>query len=189
MSANQIGLEIESPCPIAPVQGSAPKAHRRAKEAKSNVSQPKRIVKYGVTLVKEGYAVYQNVFGVNFKSPDEVAEFIIGGMKLNLTPTEEFWIICLDTKNQVIGLHMVSRGNLNSSVVHPRETFVRAILNNAASIILCHNHPSGDPTPSQADIDITRRLAEAGELLGIAVLDHIIIGDGNYVSLKEKMLL
>lgn len=189
MLATQLSLEIENPCPIAPVQGSAPKAHRRAKEAKSNVSQPKRIVKYGVTLVKEGYAEYQNVFGVNFKSPDEVAEFIIGGMKLNLTPTEEFWIICLDTKNQVIGLHMVSRGDLNSSVVHPRETFVRAILNNAASIILCHNHPSGNPTPSQADIDITRRLAEAGELLGIAVLDHIIIGDGNYVSLKEKMLL
>lgn len=84
---------------------------------------------------------------------------------------------------------MVSKGNLNSSIVHPREIFKRAVLNNAASIICMHNHPSGDPTPSQNDIDITKRIDEAGELMGIPLLDHVIIGDGTYISLKEKMLI
>lgn len=74
-------------------------------------------------------------------------------------------------------------------MVHPREVFKRALLNNASSIALMHNHPSGNPQPSQADMDVTRRLVEAGELLCIKVLDHLIVGDGTYVSLKEKMLL
>ena len=81
-------------------------------------------------------------------------------------------------------------GSLNVSVVHPREVFKRAILQNANSIILMHNHPSGDPTPSKEDIDMTDRLIEAGELLGIRVLDHIVIGDeNNYISLKQENLL
>lgn len=102
---------------------------------------------------------------------------------------EEFWILCMDTKMKPCGLHMVSKGNLNSSIVHPREVFKRAVLNNAASIICMHNHPSGDHTPSQNDLDITKRIYEAGELMGIPLLDHVIIGNGTYISLKEKMLI
>ena len=80
----------------------------------------------------------------------------------------------------------MSTGSLNSSIVHPREIFKRAVLQNAASIIICHNHPSGDPTPSQEDINTTKRIYDAGKILGIELLDHVIIGDNKYTSLKEK---
>jgi DNA repair protein RadC len=83
----------------------------------------------------------------------------------------------------------VSIGNLNSSVVHPREVFNEAIICHSASIIVCHNHPSGDPSPSNEDINITQRLKECGKLLGIELIDHIIIGDGIYVSFKEKTII
>ena len=102
---------------------------------------------------------------------------------------EYFKVLLLNTKNEIIMIENISIGNLNSSVVHPREVFCTAIKKSACSMIAVHNHPSGNPMPSQTDIDITRRLVEAGELLGIKVLDHLIIGDGIYVSLKEKMLL
>ena len=93
---------------------------------------------------------------------------------------EYFLALHLDGKNRVICVDMVSSGSLNQSIVHPRETFKTALLSSAAAIILMHNHPTGDPTPSQEDIQITRRLIEAGELLGIKVLDHIIVGDHHY---------
>ena len=99
---------------------------------------------------------------------------------------EQFRILLLNTKNVIIACEEVSRGSLNSSIVHPREVFNRAIKRSAAAIILIHNHPSGDPTPSQEDINITRRLVEVGRLVGIEVLDHLIIGDGVFTSLKEK---
>lgn len=98
---------------------------------------------------------------------------------------ENFVVLLLDTKNKVIGLNTVSVGTLNSALVHPREVFKPAILSNAASVILGHNHPSGDTTPSKQDIEITHNLVKAGDLLNIAVLDHVIIGDG-YTSLKAK---
>ncbi|NLL69779.1 MAG: hypothetical protein GX238_01465, partial [Epulopiscium sp.] len=82
----------------------------------------------------------------------------------------------------------VTIGSINSSIVHPREVFKEAIQRSAAHIILLHNHPSGDPSPSREDVQVTKRIIEAGELLGIPVLDHIIIGNGNYISLKEKDL-
>jgi len=93
---------------------------------------------------------------------------------------EYFLALHLDGKNRVICVDMISSGSLNQSIVHPRETFKTALLSSAAAIILMHNHPTGDPTPSQEDIQITRRLIEAGELLGIKVLDHIIVGDHHY---------
>ena len=99
---------------------------------------------------------------------------------------EEFLVLLLDGKNKLLGFHVVSVGTLTSSLTHPREIFKAAILANAAAILLLHNHPSGDPAPSAEDISITRRLKEAGELLGIQVLDHIIIGDGRYVSFIES---
>lgn len=98
---------------------------------------------------------------------------------------EDFLAILLDAKNRVIKEVDISSGTLTSSQVHPRELFNPAIRESAASMILIHNHPSGDPTPSREDIELTKRLREAGELLGIKVLDHVIIGDGHHVSLAE----
>jgi DNA repair protein RadC len=99
-------------------------------------------------------------------------------------PTEVFALLCLSTKHRVIAYHEVSRGTLDATLVHPREVFKAAILANAAGVVVAHVHPSGDPTPSQDDIALTRRLAAAGTLLGIEVLDHIVVGDGRYVSLR-----
>lgn len=102
---------------------------------------------------------------------------------------ECFLIALLDTRNKVLGLHIVSIGSLNASLVHPREVMKPAILANASAMLLAHNHPSGDPDPSQEDLAITSRLKQAGELLGIPVLDHLVIGDGRFVSLKERGVL
>lgn len=99
---------------------------------------------------------------------------------------EVFFVMCLNTKNKIVAVHRCHVGAINSSVVHPREVFKAAILNNSASIVVSHQHPSGDPTPSQEDIHVTRRLAESGKMLGIEVLDSIVAGDDTFVSLKEK---
>jgi DNA repair protein RadC len=99
---------------------------------------------------------------------------------------EHLRVIMLNTKNCVISTEDVSVGSLNASIVHPREVFCEAIRKHAASIIICHNHPSGDPTPSNEDISITKRLKECGKIIGIELLDHLIIGDGIFISLKDK---
>lgn len=101
---------------------------------------------------------------------------------------ENFIVMCLDTKNQITAIHTISTGTLNSSLVHPREVFKLAIIKNSASIILAHNHPSGNTRPSKQDIEITKRLIESGNILGIEILDHIIIGE-YYTSLKEEGLI
>jgi DNA repair protein RadC len=93
--------------------------------------------------------------------------------------------IFLDTRNQVICVRTLTKGTLSGSPAHPREVFREAITQGSASLILCHNHPSGDPTPSQDDITLTERLVKVGEIMGVPILDHIIIGNGRYVSLKE----
>lgn len=98
---------------------------------------------------------------------------------------EEFHVICLDTKNQVIDAHQVSIGTLDASLVHPREVFRPAIKDSASSIILMHNHPSGDPTPSKEDLAVTTRLEQCGETLGIDVLDHIVLGAFRSISIRE----
>ncbi|MEW6173642.1 MAG: DNA repair protein RadC [Bacillota bacterium] len=102
---------------------------------------------------------------------------------------EEFRVILLDTKNHVIQIETVAVGTLNSTGVQPREVFKNAIRRSAAAIILAHNHPSGDPTPSREDVALTQRLIQAGELVGIEILDHIIIGDNRYISLKAEKLI
>jgi DNA repair protein RadC len=102
---------------------------------------------------------------------------------------EHFKVLYLDRKGGLIVKEDVSVGGLHSSIVHPREVFKTAVKRSAASIILAHNHPSGDPTPSREDVDITRRLIEAGKLMGIEVLDHVVIGENTYCSLKEKGLI
>ena len=103
---------------------------------------------------------------------------------------EVFGILVVDTRNRVTAMHIVSIGSLNRSLVHPREVFKAAILSSAAAVIAFHNHPSGDPSPSREDIALTKRLVDAGELLGIQVLDHLVLGDeGAFVSFKERNLL
>lgn len=119
--------------------------------------------------------------------PKDAAEYIMNDMRY--LKQEHLKVIMLNTKNIVITVKDVSVGTLNSSIVHPREVFCEAIKKNSASIIICHNHPSGDPAPSSEDINLTNRIKECGKLLGIELLDHIIIGDGIYVSLKEKGIL
>jgi DNA repair protein RadC len=101
---------------------------------------------------------------------------------------EYFLALHLDGKNRIICVDMISSGSLNQSIVHPRETFKTALLSSAAAIILMHNHPTGDPTPSPEDIEVTKRLKEAGDILGIRILDHMIIGS-TYYSFTERGLL
>lgn len=98
---------------------------------------------------------------------------------------EVMMALMLDTKHRIAGAHIISVGTLNASPVHPREVFKAAVAMNAAAIILAHNHPSGDPTPSRQDREVTQRIKDAGEILGIELLDHIIIGDGRWTSLKQ----
>ena len=120
------------------------------------------------------------------KSPCDIVRLAREVLEMHEMAEENFVIVCLNTKNKIAGVHTVSIGSLNASIVHPREVFKAALLNNANGIICLHNHPSGDPEPSRDDIEITHRLANAGNILGIKVLDHVIIGDDRYVSLKEQ---
>jgi DNA repair protein RadC len=121
------------------------------------------------------------------RSPGDAAAIVMP--QLRYESKEHFMALLLSTKNHVLAVPVISIGSLNASIVHPRELFREAISHSAASTILVHNHPSGDPTPSPEDISLTRRLVEAGQLLDISVLDHLIIGDGKYVSMKEKGII
>ena len=120
------------------------------------------------------------------RSPEEVAAEVRSQLKGK--KKEHFVVLCLDTRNGLINHKLVSVGSLDTSIVHPREVFNEAITSRAASVIFAHNHPSGDPEPSKEDVELTRRLAKAGEIMGIDVLDHIIICDTSYVSLKARNL-
>jgi len=106
--------------------------------------------------------------------------------KLKEETKESFYITMLDTKNKVIGVEKISLGILDASIIHPREIFRPAIKNSCSRIILIHNHPSGDPSPSEEDLEITQKLIKVGDLIGIEVLDHVIIGDGHWWSWKER---
>ena len=121
------------------------------------------------------------------RSPEDAAGLVMEEMRH--LDREHFRAILLNTKNQVITVDNVSVGTLNSSTVHPRELFRNAIKRSAAALILLHNHPSGDPAPSREDIDITGRLVQAGKIVGIEVLDHVIIGDNKFTSLKAEGLI
>jgi DNA repair protein RadC len=123
---------------------------------------------------------------IAIKSPEDVVKAVKN--KLKGKKREHFLALSLDTRNHLINIHMISIGSLDSSVVHPREVFKEAISSSAASVIFVHNHPSGDPTPSEDDIKLTRRLFEVGEITGIEVLDHIVICDKAYLSMKSKGL-
>lgn len=145
----------------------------------------KRVDIVSIKMVKEKSIKYEKR---KITSPSD-AEILCRNF-LDDSDREKLIAISLDTKNQPTNINVVSIGSLNSSIVHPREVFKLAILSNANSIIISHNHPSGDPTPSREDINITKRLKECGELIGINLIDHIIIGDeGSFTSLKEKGII
>lgn len=120
-------------------------------------------------------------------SSKDVAELLMGEMAY--LKKEHFMVLILDTKNRILKKETVSVGTVNASLVHPREVFTQAIRLQATSVIVAHNHPSGDPFPSYEDRQVTTRLCEAGQILGIDVLDHLILGDHCYFSFKEKGLI
>ena len=139
------------------------------------------VQKYRLELVKESKGTYDTKVSV----PSDVVDVLNNVFKLNMQCEEVFVILCMDTKNKIVGAFEVSRGTINSSIVHPREVFKRAMMCNAASIIAGHNHPSGIVTPSEEDKNITKRLVEAGVMLGMPVIDHLIVGEDSYYSFKE----
>jgi DNA repair protein RadC len=141
-------------------------------------------IRYAVRKDHDGQPV---VVGRALGRPSEAAAALMA--LLQDEPAEVFAILCLTTKHRVIAYHEVARGRLDSVLVSPRDVFKAALLANAAAIVAGHNHPSGDPTPSPEDLDVTRRIAAAGDVLGIPVLDHIIVGDGRYYSFKEVCCL
>mgnify|MGYP000896133281 FL=1 len=124
---------------------------------------------------------------ITIKSPVEVSTLLMEEMRH--LKKEVFKVILLNTKNRMIKQMNVSVGSLNYSIVHPREVFSEAIKVGCSGMLLAHNHPSGDPEPSREDIETTRRLVNAGNILGIKVLDHVVIGDGKYISFKEQGLI
>lgn len=121
------------------------------------------------------------------RGPDDVVALL--GRKLRTESREHFLVLLLNARHECTAVETVSIGSLNASIVHPREVFRPAVLAAAASIIVGHNHPSGDPEPSEEDVNITRRLVQVGELLGIALLDHVIVGSRGVVSLRERGLV
>ena len=151
----------------------------------SNKNARKLVEIVSIKMVREG-SVFYDIRKIS--SPTDAVQ--LGLRFLSECDREKLIVACLDTKNQINSVSTVSVGSLNSSVVHPREVFKTAILSNAASIILFHNHPSQNVQPSQEDISITKRLVECGKIIGIDVLDHLILAsDGSYTSLKDKGLM
>ncbi|MBG9545519.1 DNA repair protein RadC [Cytobacillus firmus] len=145
-------------------------------------NQPaKRINIVSLKLVRESSILYKKR---RISSPEDayklLKEFLVESDR------ERFVVVCLDTKNQPTAINICHVGSLNASIVHPREVMKAAILSNAASVIVGHNHPSQDPTPSTEDIEVTKRLVEAGKIIGIEVIDHLVVCEEKYVSLKEK---
>lgn len=147
----------------------------KAVQLKAGIELGQRLVK---TRLPEAHII---------RSPKDAADYLME--ELRYLQKEHFVCLFLNTKNHIIAQETLSIGSLNASIVHPREIFRAAIKCSSASLVCAHNHPSGDPTPSPEDIRLTRRLCEAGEIVGIDILDHIVIGDGEYVSLKEQGLM
>lgn len=152
-----------------------------------------RIIKYKTRLTNDGKAVLEKELNVNYpeldrkmNSPEKVVSLARGFLRIHEESEEYLYMICMDTKLHMTSVFELSHGNVNSSVVGIREMFQKALLANAVNIIVMHNHPSGDPTPSREDIEVTKRMKEAGRIVGVDVLDHIIIGRPGYCSIKEK---
>lgn len=154
-------------------------------------SKPRTIKFKQIKAVYETFTIREDIShylktGTRYTAPSQVYETFSFLMK---ETKEIFLTLHLDGKNRIVCIDLVSIGSLNQSIVHPREVFKTALLSNAAAVLCVHQHPSGDPTPSSEDINITRRLKEAGEIMGIRLLDHIVIGDEDYISFVERGLL
>lgn len=151
----------------------------------SNQSNKRTLMRtYRVELIKETSKLYDLPSKGIIRSPHDAYDIFKKVLNYERMSREHLMLATLNTKNKVTGLHIVHVGTLNSSVVHPRDVFQHALLDNASSIILAHNHPSGDTTPSQEDVQVTKRMEEVANILGIKLLDHIILGDG-HTSLRE----
>lgn len=137
-----------------------------------------------IVLVKEKVERYE--LPKKIGCPEDVYRAITVITSVEEEAQEVFGVLILNTKLKIVAVHEISRGTLNSFMIHPREVFKPAVLHNAAAIVCFHNHPSGDPEPSKEDIEITKRLIEAGKTMKIEILDHIIVGDDRYTSLKER---
>lgn len=124
---------------------------------------------------------------IHVESPEDIASVFMEEMRY--LKKESFKVLLLNTKNEILSVEDISTGNINSSIVDPREVFNPAVRKSAACVVLIHNHPSGNPDPSDADVKVTERLKKAGELLDIKVIDHIVIGDGKFESLKRRRLI
>lgn len=142
-----------------------------------------RIPVYGVRLVRER----THEAPACIRGPSDCHTLLAS--YLDGADREHFVVVLLDTQHQVRGIHTATVGIIDAAVIHPREVFKPAILCSAAAIILGHNHPSGDPTPSPEDREVTRQIVEAGRIIGIPVLDHVVIGEGRYCSFVEAGLL
>lgn len=142
-------------------------------------------IKAAFELSKRAFSVDQDTLPA-VKTPKDVADTVVD---VRRKKKEHFVVLYLNARNQLIHKETVSVGTLNANIVHPREIFQPAVVNSAASIILVHNHPSGDTAPSNDDIQLTQRMVRAGEMMGIDVLDHVIVSERGYLSLKEKRLI
>ncbi|MEG0772343.1 DNA repair protein RadC [Clostridium sp.] len=185
-SENILNLSNRILCQCGGINGLLSSGFETLQELKG-IGEAKATQLMALSELSKRFKSFRSGEEIKITEPQNVAEYIMEDMRH--LKKEYLKIIMLNTKNIVIKVTDVSMGSLNSSIVHPREVFVEAIKCSSASIIICHNHPSGDPTPSKEDINITSRLKECGKLLGIEVLDHIIIGNGTYTSLKEKGFL
>lgn len=152
-----------------------------------------RVTKYRTKLSNDGKAVLEKELSVNYPEidrfmncPEKIVELARGYLRIHENTEEYLYMLCMNTKLRLIGVFELSHGNVNSSVFSVREIFQKALLANAVSIILMHNHPSGNCKPSIDDIRATDRAVEAGKIVGVDVLDHIIISADGYCSLKER---
>ncbi|QXM07460.1 RadC family protein [Crassaminicella indica] len=175
LSAREDGLRYLADCTIEELSNLKGIGKTKACQIVAAVELGKRL---SMSISKAKFSV---------QSPKDVANIFMEEMRYY--KKEYFKSVLLNTKNEIISIEDVSIGSLNSSLVHPREVFVGPIRKSASSIILIHNHPSGNPKPSNEDIKITKRLMEVGKIIGIEVLDHIIIGDGKFISLKELSII
>ncbi|MDG5786853.1 DNA repair protein RadC [Evansella sp. AB-P1] len=166
------GLKLLKEASIKELQDIKGIGEAKAVQLKAAMELGKRIQQFSI---EDRYTI---------RSPEDAANYMMEEMR-HLTQ-EHFVCLYLNTKNHVMHKQTVFIGSLNASIVHPREVFKEAFRYSAASIVCLHNHPSGDVSPSQEDIEVTKRLVQSGRMLGIDILDHIIIGEQRYCSLKEK---
>lgn len=145
-----------------------------------------KFIKYKCQIVKEKVSLYEcDKIG----SPNNVKDIAMKVLQMDMEPEEVFVVLGLDTKNKINSIFEVSRGSINSSIVTPREVFKRLVGINCTSFICIHNHPSGDPTPSKEDMNMSKRLKECGELMAIPMLDFTILGEDVLISFKDKGLI